>query len=146
MPTENSSAPHRAIAVGATLAAAATLVPVSLYQNGVIARLPDPPYPLFDSQTITSAPTAYPLGIPDSYLGLASYTVTLALLLSCKNSALARRLLRAKLVADGGLAAVNFGRQIVSFRKLCSWCCGTALATAMLVPAATTYLNHLEKR
>jgi uncharacterized membrane protein len=132
------------LTAGAT--ALATLVPVALYQSKVVDSLPDPPGLLFDSETVTSSKSAHPFGIPDSYLGLVSYGATLALLLACRRSVLARRLLRAKLVGDGGLAAFNFGRQIISFHKLCSWCSGTALATALIVPAASSYLNHLENR
>jgi uncharacterized membrane protein len=111
----------------------------------MIGALPDLPGPWFDSKKITDSKGAHPLGIPDSYLGLASYSITLALLLACKRSVVARRILRAKLVADGGLAAFNFGRQIVAFHKLCSWCSATALSTAVLVPAANSYLRQFLK-
>jgi uncharacterized membrane protein len=139
----NTSA--KTIAITAAAAALATLVPVALYQSSMIDALPDPPGSWFDSEKITNSKSAHPLGIPDSYLGLASYSTTFILLLAGPKSAKARRILRAKLVADGGLAAFNFGRQIVSFRKLCSWCSGTALATALLVPAANSYLNQVSE-
>ncbi len=91
---------------------------------------------MFDSERITLSAAAHPLGIPDSYLGLASYSTTLALLLLAKRSRVAERLLGAKLVGDAGLAAFNTVRQVVSFRKLCSWCTGTALATGLVVYGA----------
>ena len=121
------------IALAGCGAALGTLVVVALFQSELIDRLPDPPGSVFDSERITLSPMAHPAGIPDSYLGLASYSVTLALLLLAKEHAWARRALGFKLVADAGAASFNAVRQVVSFRKLCSWCTGTALATAVMV-------------
>ncbi len=121
------------LAVTGCCLALGALVPVTLYQSGVVDHLPDPPNRIFASERITSSRMAHPLGIPDSYLGLASYGTTLALLLLAKRSRSARRVLGVKLTADAGLAAFNLVRQVVRFGKLCSWCTGTALATGLVV-------------
>jgi uncharacterized membrane protein len=121
--------------LGACCTALATLVPVMLFQIGIVDSLPDPPLPLFDSEKITSSKMAHPLGIPDSLPGLASFGVTLALILLARRSPVARRLLGAKLVVDGGAAAFNATRQVIGFGKLCSWCTGTALAAGVMVYA-----------
>jgi uncharacterized membrane protein len=134
----------RLIAVTAASAAIATLIPVALYQCHVIERLPDPPGAWFDSEKITSSKAAHPLGVPDSIPGLASYGTTLALALMSRRSLLARKLFGAKLILDGGMAAVNVVKQVVSFRRLCSWCTGTALMTAVLVPAGRKYVRSRE--
>ena len=123
----------RVIAIAGCCAALGTLVPVALYQAGVLDELPDPPGDIFDSNRITSSKTAHPLGVPDAYLGLASYATTLALVLLAKRHPGARRLLGVKLAGDAGLATFNVIRQVVSFGKICSWCTGTALATAVTV-------------
>ena len=124
------------LALAACGTALATLVPITLYQTGVIPSLPDPAGSVFASETITSSKDAHPLGIPDGVLGLASYGVTLSLLLLSRRNMLARRALGAKLVLDGSMAGFNVVRQVVSFGKLCSWCTGTALATFAMVWAA----------
>ncbi|MEO6801929.1 MAG: vitamin K epoxide reductase family protein [Granulicella sp.] len=111
--------------------AIASLVPVAMYQTGVIQHLPDPPAEVFDSDTITSSREAHPFGIPDSLLGVASFGTTLALILASRRSMAARRLLAAKLVADATVAAFNATRQVVSFGKLCSWCTVTALSAGV---------------
>ncbi len=111
----------------------ATLVPVALYQIGASSRLPDPPSPIFESEQIVSSPSAHPLGVPDGLLGLASFGTTLALILLSKRSRSAKKLLGFKLGLDGATAAFNVGRQIISFRALCSWCTGTALAAGVMV-------------
>lgn len=123
----------KTIALVACGTALGTLVVVALFQSGAIDSLPDPPGKVFDSERITLSETAHPLGIPDSYLGLASYGATLTLLLLANKSKWARRALGFKLVGDAGAASFNAVRQIVSFGKLCSWCTGTALATGVMV-------------
>jgi uncharacterized membrane protein len=60
----------------ACCSALATLVPVTLYQVGALSSLPDPPSPIFDSESITTSRAANPLGIPDGVLGLASFGTT----------------------------------------------------------------------
>ena len=135
--------PYR-LSVAAASVALGTLVPVALYQSGMIAHLPDPPGDAFDSDRITSSKSAHPLGIPDSLLGLGSYGVTLGLVLLARRSGAAREALGAKLMVDGSMAVFNFTRQVVSYRRLCSWCTGTALATAVLAPAGRAYLKQLQ--
>lgn len=114
-------------------AAIATLVPVAAHQLGALRHLPDPPGNIWDSDGITKSASAYPLGLPDGLLGMGSYTVTFALLVSAGRCAAAKRLLGWKLLGDGAIATFNVVRQVVTFRRLCSWCMGTALATFGMV-------------
>jgi uncharacterized membrane protein len=127
--------------VSATCIALATLIPVAFYQCHALDHLPDPPGAWFDSDRITKAKSAHPFGIPDSLLGIASYGATLALILCAKESKMARTMLRAKLLGDGSIAAINVTRQVVSFRRLCSWCTGTAIATAAMIVAGHYHLK-----
>lgn len=115
--------------------ALATLLPVTLYQTGVLKKLSDPPGKFFASEMITSSKQAYPLDIPDGLLGLASYGTTMALAIHARKSPVSGKLLGAKLALDCGMAGFNVVRQVVSFRKLCSWCTGTAIATFVMVYA-----------
>jgi uncharacterized membrane protein len=118
--------------IAACCTALATLVPVALYQTGVLDRLPDPPFAVFDSERITSSHAAHPLGIPDGLLGLASFSTTLALALFAERHTKLRKLLGLKLTLDASVAAFNATRQVVSFGKLCSWCTGTAAAAGVM--------------
>ncbi len=130
------SQPDRATRAGLLLGsgvAMGTLVPVALYQLGLLRHLPDPPSALFDSDGIASSKAAHPLGVPDSLLGLVNFGATFALALAVEDCPKARKLLRVKLAMDGGAAAFNFGRQVWSFRRLCSWCTGTSVAALATV-------------
>jgi uncharacterized membrane protein len=133
--TEDKSfkGPDAAVALAGCGVALGTLAVVALFQSGVVDRLPDPAGEVFASERITLSKMAHPLGIPDSYLGLGSYGATLGLMLKARNCDVARRALGFKLMVDGSMAGFNAVRQVVRFGKLCSWCTGTALATAVMV-------------
>ena len=120
-------------AIAATAGAILSLLPVAAHQIGMIKHLADPPGDIFDSDRITASRMAHPFSVPDALLGLASYGVTLGLLVATRHTAYARMLLRAKLNVDAAAAATNVVRQVVTFRRICSWCTATALCTAVIV-------------
>ena len=126
---------NEALLVASSLTTLATLIPVALFQTGVLKTLPDPPFPVFDSERITTSKIAHPLGIPDALLGLASFGTTFALILLARKNGTARKLLGAKLAVDASAAAFNASRQVLDFGKLCSWCTGTALAAGVMAYA-----------
>lgn len=130
------------VLAAATCAAMATLIPVAAHQIGALDHLPDPPGFFFASDRITDSKAAHPFGIPDSMVGLGSYGATLGLVIRAQRSAGARRLLAFKLCADGALAGFNVVRQVVAFRKLCSWCTATAVCTAVMLLAGRRVIAH----
>ena len=126
-----SQVSKNAAAITCCGAAIASLIPIAFYQFKLIRHLPDPPGSLFDSEGITTTKTAFPFGIPDSALGLLSYGTTLALIVADSDSKpILHKIVQAKLLVDGGMAATNTVRQFVNFNKVCSWCMGTVLGTA----------------
>ena len=141
-PTNDSTFPTALVVAGSV--ALLTLLPVAAHQLGCLEHVPDPPGRVFASDEITESAAAHPLGIPDSLLGLGSYGVTLALSLGSRKNQNVRKALVLKLLVDGSVAGFNVVRQMVLFRRLCSWCTGTALCTvAMLVFERATIRNQL---
>lgn len=125
---------HKGMAVACCCAAMATLTPVALVQLRIMKDLPDPPGRIFNSKRVVTSKGAYRFGIPDGVLGLASYGVTLALLLASQPSRrLVGRALRVKLAWDATMAIRNVRKQFTKHERVCSWCLGTAVATAGLV-------------
>ncbi len=125
---------HKGAAVACCCAAMAALTPVALVQLHIIKDLPDLPGRMFNSKRVVTSKGSYRLGIPDGILGLASYGVTLALLLSATpERPLMRRLLRGKLALDATMAIRNVRKQATEHKYLCSWCIGVAVATAGVV-------------
>ena len=127
--------------LGACCATLVTLVPVTLYQVGVVRQLPDPPLRIFDSERITMSKAAHPLGIPDGFLGIASFGVTLGLVLLARRHAMAKKALGLKLTLDASMAALNAGRQVIQFGKLCSWCTATALSSGVMAYSGRKYMR-----
>ena len=127
----------------ATAAALATLVPVALRQFKLIRHLPDPDHHTFNTDRVVTSSKSKPLGIPDSVLGIASYSTTLALVLLAPKNPIARKLVGPKLVVDTGMATVNTVRQFTSFNKLCSWCFLTAAATVAMAITGRKHLRNL---
>jgi hypothetical protein len=66
--------------VGLSLLGVAIGQVVTLYQTGIIRRLPDPPVGPFDSERVNASDYAYKrLQMPDAVLMIATYAVTAAL-------------------------------------------------------------------
>lgn len=125
---------HRGMAIACCCTALATLTPVALVQLHITKDLPDPPGRWFDSKRVVTSKGSYRLGIPDGLLGLASYSVSMALLLSATpERPLMRRLLHGKLALDATMALRNVRKQVTEHKSICSWCLGTAVATAGMV-------------
>lgn len=144
MMTGLTSAQRKAncISLAATGVAIATLIPIAAHQLGFCEHLPDPPGKLFASDIVTGSSVAYPLGIPDSLLGLTSYATTFALLLAVRRTRSLHSVLRIKLALDVSAAASNSIRQLVQFRRVCSWCSATAIGTAVLAHYGHSSLNN----
>nr|MDP9473447.1 vitamin K epoxide reductase [Chloroflexota bacterium] len=63
--------------LGLSLVAAGAMIPISLYQMGVIKHLPEPPLPRLDADAVDASAEAYALlATPDAVLGLGSYAIT----------------------------------------------------------------------
>ena len=76
---DTQSEPFNLPLVAATSVALLTLVPLVAHQLGLLGHLPDPPWRVFASDHITESRAAHPFGIPDSLLGVGSYSLTLNL-------------------------------------------------------------------
>jgi len=139
----SGSGVNDALLLGACCSALATLVPVALYQTGLLKRLPDPPSSVFDSEHIASSKAAHPFGVPDALLGMANFGTTLALILLSRENQTAKRLLGPKLVLDAAAGAFNAGRQVVGFGKLCSCCTGTAIAAGAMAYAGRGLIRDI---
>ena len=72
---------HRRAAALFTLVGMASLAAISLYQMGVVKRLPEPKISGLDAKKVNGSAEAYGiLNTPDAVLGLGSYAATLELI------------------------------------------------------------------
>jgi len=116
---------------------------ITLYQMGVIKRLPDPPLPKVDSERVVSSDEAYNrLAAPDAVLGVNSYALTMALA-AMGGKDRARKTpwiplaLAGKIMFDLFQVVRMTRKQWTQHRTLCFWCLASAAATiasATLIP------------
>ncbi|HEY3082613.1 MAG TPA: vitamin K epoxide reductase family protein [Chloroflexota bacterium] len=111
-----------------SLGGMASMVPVALLQAGVVRHLPDPPAPGFDSDRVNLSSQAYPLGIPDGPLTMASFAGNLVLagLGDAPPAVFARAL---KSMIDALLAGWHLYLMPARERAWCSYCLVAVLAS-----------------
>lgn len=102
-------------------------VAISLYQLGIIRRLPDLPGRLFDTNAVNASPRAYPLGVPDGPLGAALFAVTMVLAGAGGTRATGRSPLVSLLLGAAGFAgaagaAKYLWDMITKEKKACPYC------------------------
>ncbi len=139
--------------LGLSLIASGAMMPISLYQMGVIGHLPEPPLPWLDADAVDGSSEAYAiLATPDAVLGLGSYALT-AWLAAAGGEERGRTrpwiplALAAKVGLDALVGAKLTVDQWTRHRAFCSWCllaAGASVATVPLaVPEARAALRRL---
>ncbi len=144
---------QRRAVIGLSLLAAGALEVISLYQMGLIKRLPEPPLPRFDADKVNSSAEAYRwLETPDAFLGLGSYAATMTLAaMGSPNRAKEQPWIPLALAGKAGLdAALGVFQVFMQARKLrtfCSWCLASSVASfatlPLVIPEARAALKHL---
>ncbi len=137
---ESQSLRRRRRAATTALASASVMTGLSLYQLGVIRRLPELPLPGFDANVVDASAQAYQLlGSPDATLGVVSYGVTAAIagLGGERPPAVLSAALAAKAAVDLGWAVKLTADQATKHRAACSWCLlASSLTLSTFVSAA----------
>lgn len=124
---------------------------ISLYQTGVIKKLPDIPLPIFDSNKVNASESAYQLGVPDGPVSSLAYAATMVLA-----SAGANDTSGLKPVADVALAATVAGNaagallylndMLFKQKKICVYCItGAAINFASAIIIAPVIFKSLKK-
>ena len=139
--------------IGLSLVATTALSLISLYQMGILKRLPEPKLPRLDSEKVNRSAEAYRwLETPDAFLGLGSYVATMTLAaMGGPNRAEEQPwiplALAAKVGADTALAGFQMMMQARKLRTYCSWCLLTSAASLgslpLVIPEARAALKRL---
>jgi uncharacterized membrane protein len=139
--------------VGLSLVGAAMAQAVTLYQTGIIRRLPDPPLPGIDSNKVDASDYAYKrMQTPDGLIMLANYAATAWLAGAggedrARNHPLLPIATALKALADSAVALKLAREEWAENRALCAYCqvataCSLASA-ALALPEATNAARHL---
>ena len=101
---------------------------VSLYQFGILKKLPDPPISIFDSTKVNAGEYAYKrLAVPDAFLMMATYATT-AILAGMGESKRAEKapllpiLMGGKILLDVVTNLVLATEEYKGSKKLCFYC------------------------
>jgi uncharacterized membrane protein len=119
---------------------------ISLYQTGIIKRLPDLPYKIFDSNKVNKAPEAYALGVPDGPISAAVYSATMLLAAAVGSENSGRKpvfdvMLGGAILGNTAGAAFYLYDMIFKQKKICLYCVAGAVinfASAVIIAPVVT--------
>ena len=122
---------------------------ISLYQTGVIRKLPDIPLGVFDSNKVNASKEAYQFGVPDGPVSAVVYSLIMVLAAAGGSEKAARKPVFDVLM--GGAVAANLSGALyylwdMAFRqkKICLYCVtGAAINIASAVIIAPTVLKSI---
>lgn len=114
---------------------------ISLYQTGVIKKLPDIPLPIFDSNKVNAANNAYILGVPDGPISATVYGLAMVLAAAGGSESTGRKpafdvLLGAAIAGNAAGAVYYMYDMIFKQKKICLYCVTGALiniASAIII-------------
>ena len=140
---ESDDLARRRAVIGLSLASAAVMGVITLYQTGLIKHLPEPPIKGLDADRVNGSSEAYKtLAAPDALLGLNSYATTAVLAaIGGKHRAAAGGWTRFVPLALAGKAAFDAAQaakltvdQWTKHRAFCLYCLTAAAATFAVLP------------
>jgi uncharacterized membrane protein len=141
---------RRAI-IGTSVIGAASMVPVTMLQTGIVRHLPDPPVRGFHSDAANSSLIAYQFGAPDGSIAVASFGVNIPIA-AFGGADRARTKPLIPLIA-AGKAAIDLASSAWYFnemrrgKKWCPYCIVGAISSLAIflltVPEARAAWNHL---
>lgn len=139
--------------IGLSLVGTAMAQLISLYQTGIISRMPDPPLPLIDSNRVDASDYAYKrFQTPDAFLMLMTYGVTAALAAAGGQHRAAQApaipiAMGLKLLLDSAQNLRLTSEEWSENQALCFYCQVAALcslaSTAIAIPEVLSAINTL---
>lgn len=100
---------------------------ISLYQSGIIRRLPDLPFRIFNTNKVNASEKAYALGLPDGTLGASLFALNMVLATAGGSSRTGRKpvydlLLGGSILANAGGAVEYLFNMTTKQKKVCLYC------------------------
>ena len=139
---ESAALARRRGIAGLSFVSMASLGAVALFQLGIVRDLPEPPGRFWDAGKVNGSAEAYSyLGVPDAFLGVASYAVTAALAAAGPaDRARSQPWLPIAMAGKTAVDAVQAAKLTVDswtkYRAFCLFCLVAAGATIATLPLA----------
>jgi uncharacterized membrane protein len=124
---------------------------ISLYQTGVIKKLPDISLPIFDSNKVNAAESAYQFGVPDGPISATVYGLTMALASAGGSEKAGRKplfdvLLGGAIAGNAAGALYYMYDMIFKQKKICLYCVtGAIVNIASAIIIAPAVLKGIKK-
>lgn len=123
---------------------------ISMYQAGVIRRLPDLPLSVFDSNSVNASKEAYQFGVPDGPVSATVYALTMVLATASGTARSGRKpvwdLLFGGAIAGNAAGAVYYLYEIFKQKKICLYCVlGAAINLTSAALVAPLVQNSVKK-
>ncbi len=124
---------------------------ISLYQTGVIKKLPDLPFSIFDSNKINASKEAYQFGVPDGPVSATVYAATMVLAAAGGTENESRTpvwntLLGAAVAGNAAGAVYYLYDMIFRQKKICLYCVtGAAINLASAALAAPLVKQSIQR-
>ncbi len=124
---------------------------ISLYQTGVIKKLPDLPYAIFDSNKVNASPDAYQMGAPDGPISTIVYASAMVLASAGGSEESGRKpifdvLLGATVFGNAAGAAYYLYNMAFKQKKICLYCVtGAAINFASAAIIAPVVFKSIKK-
>jgi mannose/fructose/N-acetylgalactosamine-specific phosphotransferase system component IID len=153
---ESADLTRRRWIIGLSMVGSVMAQLVSMYQTGIIRRLPDPPLPLFDSSRVDASDYAYKrFRTPDGFMMLTNYGVTAGLAAAGDKDRAQQSLflpiaMGLKVVGDSATALELAREEWKENRAFCAYCqvatlCSLA-SVALAVPEVLSAIRMLRGR
>ncbi len=144
---ESDSLQRRRTIIALAIAGLIDFSIISLYQIGIIRRLPDIPGELFDSNAVNASPNAYLFGVPDGIVSAFNYTTTMTLAAAGGTRQTSRGriwdyLLAGSVLTNAAGAIYYLGNMIFKQKKICPYCVTGAALNLAMVPLAVQELRN----
>lgn len=123
---------------------------ITLYQSGVIKRLPELPFSAFDSNKVNADTKAYQMGAPDAAISALTYAATMVLSTwggskESGRSAETDVLLGATVAGNAGGALYYLYDMAFNQKKICPYCLiGAGINLASAVIAAPLFVKGIK--
>lgn len=127
---------------------------ISLYQTGIIKKLPDLPGKIFDSNKVNASPEAYRMGVPDGPVSALVYAGTMVLAAAGGTEAPGRKpvldvLLGTAIAGNAVGAAYYLYDMIFKQKKVCIYCVTGAVinfaSAALIAPLVKKSIRKMAR-
>jgi uncharacterized membrane protein len=144
----------RRAVIGASVVGAASMVPVTLLQTGIVHHLPDPPIKGFQSDAANSSLIAYQFGAPDGSMAVASFAANIPIAAfggadRARTKPFVPLIAAVKAGIDVASSAWYFNKMRQG-KKWCPYCILGAISSlavfVLTVPEARAAWKHLQAR